>query len=295
MDEIYHIIYNPYAKRGGAAKYLDAFTALLDRKGKTWTLHKTDKPGHATDITRDIIKNGAKYIVIMGGDGTVHEVVNGYTGGDDVVFGILPAGTGNDVASMLKVPAGIENIEAACLDILEENVKYVDYIVNENGKQSLLFFSYGIATQMILDMNKYKIKNKLSYYRSLMINMFKFKAKEYEVTADGKTRKVKADFCALHNCIYAGGGMHLIDRAVMDDGLAELFIVEYKGMLRRILNLISIMSKKVHLQPNVQITPVSSAVIQSFDDGKCCIDGEIYEMNRLKLSVIQKAVKVFGK
>ena len=295
MDEIYHIIYNPYAKRGGASAYLDAFTSLLDRKNKAWTLHKTDRPGHATDITRDIIKDGARYIVIMGGDGTVHEVVNGYTAGDDVVFGILPAGTGNDVASMLKLPTGTENIEAACADILEKNVKYVDYIANENGKQSLLFFSYGIATQMILDMNKYKIKNKLSYYRSLIINMFKFKAREYEVTADGKTCKVKADFCALHNCIHAGGGMHLIDRAVMDDGLAELFIVEYKSMFRRILNLISIMSKKIHMQPNVRIMSVNNAEIQALEDGKCCIDGEIYEMKRLKLSVAHKAIKVFGK
>jgi len=298
MADTYHIIYNPYANRGGAKRYLDAFCALMDDKGKTYTMHETTKTGHATQITRDIIAQGVgtKYIIIMGGDGTVQEVVNGYNEGDDVVFGIIPAGTGNDVAAMLGVPPALENMEAATANILEKNIRSVDFIACENGMQSILFFSYGIAAAMILDMQKYKKKNKISYYRALLKNMFVFKPDEYDVTYDGgEVRRYKADFCAVHNCIHAGGGMRLIDGAVMDDGFVELFIVENRGFFRRILNFISILGKKIHLQPNAQVLRVKEATITPVTNNLCCAAGENYYFDNLKLSVRHKGIKVFGK
>ena len=298
MTDVYHIIYNPYANRGGAKRYLDAFCTLLDGKNIAYTIYETASRGHATQITRDIIAQnvGTKYIVIMGGDGTVHEVVNGYREGDDVIFGIIPAGTGNDVATMLNIPEKLEDIETAAANILEKNVRSVDYILSENSMQSVLFFSYGIAAAMILEMTKYKKKSKLSYYYALLKNVFRFKPGEYDVTADGGTpRRYKVDFCAVHNCIHAGGGMHLIDEAVMDDGFLELFIVENRGFVRRILNFIAILRKKIHLQPNAQIVKVKEVVISPTTNNLCCVDGENHYIDHLKLRVRHKGIKVFGK
>ncbi|MCL2397422.1 MAG: diacylglycerol kinase family lipid kinase [Defluviitaleaceae bacterium] len=295
----YHIIYNPYANRGGAERYKDAFVALLKRAGEEYILHETTGPGHATAITRDIVSLGAKYIVILGGDGTVHEVINGYAqvvddAICDVVFGIIPAGTGNDVASMLRIPHALEDIAVAAADILAKNVRSVDFIQSRQGIQTMLFFSYGIAAVMVQEMEKFKTKTKFSYYKSLIKKIFSFKANTYEVHYDGQTRTLRADFCAVHNCIHAGAGMTLINNAVMDDGYAELLMVENRGILRRILNFISILRKRIHKQPNVQIVPVKNVIINSPDDNLCCIDGEIRYLNRLELEVQHKAIKIFG-
>jgi len=173
-------------------------------------------------------------------------------------------------------------------------VRSVDFIASAQGLQSVLFFSYGIASQMILEMNKYKTKNKMSYYKSLIKCIFVFKASEYEVNFDGKTRKFKADFCAVHNCIHAGGGMSLINNAIMDDGYLELFMVEHRGFLRRVLNFISILRKKIHKQPNVQIVRVKDVSINTLGSKLCCIDGEVYEFERLELGVRHKGIKMFG-
>ena len=293
MSEIYYIIYNPYANRGGAVRYLDAFVALLQCHGAAYVVHETNAPGHATDIARRLIADGAKYIIAMGGDGTVHEVVNGYAEGDDVVFGVLPAGTGNDVAAMLGIPPGLEDIEAAARGILQRRIRHVDYIKSAQGAQTVLFFSYGIAAQMILDMRRLKKKTKLSYYRALLYRVFTFKASEYEVSYNGTTRRFKADFCGMHNCIHAGGGMTLIKHAVMDDGFAELFMVENRGLWRRILNFIAILRKKIHTQPNVQIKRVTDVVIKSPHDSLCCSDGEIYELDELVLNLRPKGIRFF--
>ncbi|MCL2573837.1 MAG: hypothetical protein FWE34_04700 [Defluviitaleaceae bacterium] len=294
----YHIIYNPYASRGSTRCYLDAFRAFLDAKNIKHTTYETTGSGHATQLTRDIIANsehgGTKYIVIMGGDGTVHEVVNGYSMGDDVVFGIIPAGTGNDVATMLNIPSSFNEIDKATENILKGNVKSVDLIVSENGIQSVLFFSYGMAAGVILAMANYKKKTTISYYRALLKCVFFLKASNYDVTLDGgETRHYKADFCAVHNCIHAGGGMHLIDTAVMDDSYLEFFVVKYRNLPRRILNFISILRKKIHLQPNVEIVKVKSAVIKTTDNNICCVDGENYCIDELRLEVKHKGIGVF--
>ena len=296
--ESFHLIYNPSANRGGSKKYLEAFVDILKKENKIYEIYETAHAGHATQITREIIAGGGKFIVAIGGDGTVHEVVNGFTPGDEdagVVFGVLPAGTGNDVATMLGAPAGLENVRAAAKNIIEENIKRVDYIASSRGQQSVLFFSYGIAATMVLKMEKFKNKNKFSYYKSLILHMFTFKAQTYEyfVNGEGPPKHIKADFLGLHNCIHAGGGMQLVHNAALNDGLLELLIVENRGLPRRICNLIAIATKKLHKQPNVQIIKSTKLKINSPDDNLCCVDGEVHHLSHLDLHIVPKGMNFF--
>jgi len=292
---LYHIIYNPYANRGGSKAYLDGFTAILARHGLAYAVHETKTQGDATKITQDLIADGARQIIIMGGDGTIHEVLNGYAEGDDVIFGIIPAGTGNDVAATLGIPSALAELDVVAADILAGRVRSVDMVASKQGEQSMLFFSYGIAAQMILEMQKMKGRSKLSYYKAMLKQMVVFKPGLYQVEFDGQTRTIRADFCGVHNCVYAGGGMKLINDAMVDDGYAELFMVENRGFVRRVLNFAAILRGRMHKQPNVEIVKVRHAVIASPDDPLCCIDGENHEFAQLELEVRHGAVRIFGK
>ncbi|MCL2753709.1 MAG: hypothetical protein FWE44_06140, partial [Defluviitaleaceae bacterium] len=268
----------------------------LNSAGETYIIYPTNFKGHATELVRQILTEGGKEVLILGGDGTIHGVINGLNQDDDVVLGILPAGTGNDVATMLNLPSGYENIKLCMQNILGRNVKSIDYMIEKKGKQSMLFFSYGIAANMVMSMEKFEKKTKLSYYRAIVKHMFGYKAKTYQLSIDdGEPRELAADFLGLHNCIHAGGGMQLVHNAVIDDGVAEVFIVHYRGKLRRIANLIAITSGKVHKQPNVEIIRAKNIEINSPDNNLCCSDGEIILTNKLDLKVIHKGIKIFGK
>ncbi|MDR2168002.1 MAG: diacylglycerol kinase family lipid kinase [Clostridiales bacterium] len=292
--DFFHIIYNPHANRGGCKVYLEAFTGLLDAENSAYAIYTTKEPGHATEITKEIIAAGGRFIVILGGDGTVHEVLNGYSPEDDAVFGILPAGTGNDVATMLGLPPGAENMQKAAKAIIARNIKSVDYIAEAGGKQSILFFSYGIAAQMVMTMDNFAARSKASYYHSLIMRMFRYKAATYRFSIDGgPMQSVKADFLGMHNCIHGGGGMQLAREAVIDDGFADVFIVENRGLGRRILNLISLFTKRVHKQPNVRIIRAKTLDIYSDDDDLCCVDGEILRTKQLNLTIKHRNVKIF--
>jgi diacylglycerol kinase family enzyme len=71
------LIANPSAGRGGAARALPRIESVLTEKNLAYRVVRTTHPGHATEAARQALNNGERYLVAVGGDGTVHEVVNG--------------------------------------------------------------------------------------------------------------------------------------------------------------------------------------------------------------------------
>lgn len=91
-------------------------------------LVRTACPGHATEIARRAVREGADRIVIVGGDGTIHEVINGVIG-SSVPLAVIPAGTANDLASCLSLPT---DVARACDTVQQGVVRPTDAIrVNE--------------------------------------------------------------------------------------------------------------------------------------------------------------------
>ena len=100
-------IVNPAAGRGGAAKSWESVRAHISQPVRTL---ETKRRGHATELTASAIREGAKIIVAIGGDGTINEVVNGFFDreqplSESAVLGIFPYGTGSDLQRTLQLPA----------------------------------------------------------------------------------------------------------------------------------------------------------------------------------------------
>jgi diacylglycerol kinase (ATP) len=97
------VIYNPSAGRGKSARRWDRVRELLQDHA---VLQPTTHAGHAVELARRAAQEGFSTIAAAGGDGTVHEVMNGLVASSrgDVAFGVLPLGSGNDYARVLGVP-----------------------------------------------------------------------------------------------------------------------------------------------------------------------------------------------
>ena len=110
------MIGNPRAGRGGVRQRWDELLARLDRAGLASTGQLTDAPGHATELARRARAEGRSLVVAVGGDGTVHEVVNGLLAeGDDgpvPVLGVVPGGSGCDYARTFALPDAIDEAVA---------------------------------------------------------------------------------------------------------------------------------------------------------------------------------------
>ena len=110
------VIANPRSGRGKVGAHLVEIERLLTDAGLSYRIVRTTHPGHATEAARDALDRGERYLVAAGGDGTVHEVLNGMIADDqpvagDAVLGVIAAGSGCDFVRSFGLPG--DAVEAA--------------------------------------------------------------------------------------------------------------------------------------------------------------------------------------
>ena len=104
---MYHFIVNLNSRTGKARKIWEELREELDRREVMYALHETKYAGHAIDISRKLVKNAEEpvKIIVLGGDGTFNEVINGARDYEKLILGYIPTGSGNDLARGLELPA----------------------------------------------------------------------------------------------------------------------------------------------------------------------------------------------
>ena len=113
----YAAILNPHAGRGSVTKARTKLAVLLQNEFGPMDIHLTEYPGHAREIAGSL-KDSVEVIVGVGGDGTLHEIVNGMMGGK-AALGVIPMGSGNDFIKMLNLPIDT----AAALQVIKKNLR----------------------------------------------------------------------------------------------------------------------------------------------------------------------------
>ena len=103
------LIVNPRAGRGQVEAALPQVENVLRNLELDYRIVRTTHPGHATQAARDALRSGERFLVAAGGDGTVHEVVNGMISGGrpvapDAVLGVVAAGSGCDFVRSFGLP-----------------------------------------------------------------------------------------------------------------------------------------------------------------------------------------------
>lgn len=124
---MYHFIINPKSSSGRGIRFWWIVKSELDKREVPFTATFTKHMGHATEITREICNenSGIKNIVVLGGDGTVNEVINGIDNYSEVLLGYIPSGSSNDLARSLKIPK--DPIEALNHILKPIKFKYLDH------------------------------------------------------------------------------------------------------------------------------------------------------------------------
>src|SRR5918998_5648537 len=175
-------------------------------------------------------------LIVVGGDGTVNEVVNGLGKAgfpDDVTLAVLPMGTGNDLAATLAIP---DDPEGARETIRRGMVRTLDVArVRSVGVGERFFINvstggFGAETSSLADERLKSRWGKLTYFRASLEKARHFDVREVRVTLDGEERMMRAVNVAVGNCRYAGGGWPAAPKANPEDGLLDLVVIEDIGL-----------------------------------------------------------------
>ncbi|HXG65062.1 MAG TPA: diacylglycerol kinase family protein, partial [Blastocatellia bacterium] len=240
MAETLFII-NPTAARGTTLhKWGEAKRELL-QLGIQASERVTTRPGEATQLTREAIKQGVVRIVAVGGDGTLNEVINGYLDGagqplnGSVAIGLLPSGTGSDFRRSI----GLTRREQPLWALMRQDTRWIDAGFAEfkdvNGARCSRFFinvaTFGLGGDTSARVNAWRgklpkwIGGRVRFLAAAISALRKYRNVSTQVLLDdGRKYDIASNLMVVANGRFAGGGMMLAPNAALDDGLFDIVL-----------------------------------------------------------------------
>jgi len=222
------------ARAGKGARHPDEFEKILAGAGLDFDLHVTERRHHAVELARQAIDDGWTYLVAVGGDGTIHEVVNGMMGDGgprnrDAVLGIVSAGSGSDFVRTFGLPDdashGVEHLTGdSFVDIDLGRVTFTT-----EGGESTEWFPNIAEAGLGADVAKVaeRLPRRLGRSRYLVgfwITLARFKGTEGTVVCDTRTYEGRITNLVVANGQFFGGGMHVAPKATPTDGRLDVLI-----------------------------------------------------------------------
>lgn len=234
---MYHFIINPNSRSGLGLQVWNEVEAILKEKEVEYIPYFTKYQRHAIQIVNDITCDGEPHtLVVLGGDGTMGEVVTGIAYPEQVTIGYIPIGSGNDFARSLKIS---KDPAIALQNILDANtIKPLDVGVLEyKNKKRHFAVSSGIGvdaavchavcvSKLKYILNKLKL-GKFTYALLTIDRLFNSKPDKMTLLLDEKKELSfdKVHLAAAMNQPYQGGGCMFCPNAKSDDGTLDLIVI----------------------------------------------------------------------
>ncbi len=234
---IYHFIVNPKARSGMGGMVWKMLEPELKKRRTEYFCHHTEKKGHAEKIAAQITEDGKSCtLIVMGGDGTVNEVINGIADPSKVTFGYIPIGSSNDFARGLR----LEKDPRKALDIIlkPEKMTRIDLGELRNRAGSRRFavsagIGFDAAVCHEVCVSKWKVLlnriglGKLSYAAVALDRLRKDRPVKMKVRLLDGTEHIfeKTYFAAFMNLPYEGGGFKFCPEASPADGCLDVIVV----------------------------------------------------------------------
>jgi diacylglycerol kinase (ATP) len=226
------MIYNPEADRGRSYQVAGDLRSLSSEwGGADWI--GTDYPGHATELAAEAAKTGYATVVALGGDGTVHEVLNGLmrSGADRrPQMGVVPLGSGNDFAGGVGIPL---DPPAAIRRIFKGGrVQPIDVgsVTDAPGRTEYWCNVLGIGFDAAINLQSRTIPwfhgFAMYFAATLKTIMLKYERPQAEIEIDGKKSSQRFLMLTLGNGTREGGGFRTTPDARMDDGELDYLLVD---------------------------------------------------------------------
>ncbi|KAG5402563.1 hypothetical protein IGI04_017170 [Brassica rapa subsp. trilocularis] len=282
-------VVNPQGANGRTAKeWKKLLPYLRTRLGEDCNICEslTSGPSHAIDITREAIRDGADAVIAVGGDGTLHEVVNGFfwegkpvcnlnsEGSHSAALGLIPLGTGSDFARTF----GWKNDPCEAVERIAKGIRSrVDVgVIDQEGRDSHYFINVAdvhLSAKAGFYASKYKKFGSLCYVIGALQAFMGHHNRDMRIKVNGGEWEVYPQVTALcvGNAKYFGGGMKITPNASPGNGNLEVVVLQDFKWYDFILKL-----HKLYNGTHLSVNNVSSRSVQSIEVEEVSESGSIY-------------------
>ena len=300
----WQIIENPNALTQHREYIKEKVLLELQQRGLKYELTVSNGPERGMSVAERLCKEGKRHFIIIGGDGSINEIINGiYNSGvntEDVFLAIIPLGTGNDFCRTLHYPES----ERIGPFILDGNFKLTDVGLVEtllNGKTSAKRYFINIAgfafdAEVIKETvgKKPKFFPSAIYLTKLIKVLFGYKPTTVTLHNEDHTYTQKIFTIAIGNAQYNGNGMRQVPQADPHDGILDVVMIKKISPLKVIWNVKNLFSGKHITLPEVKTFKAKSVEIAAKNPIYGEVEGEMLEHGNYRVSVCPTQINILS-
>ena len=296
MIHSWFVIANPTSGNKKLSKNWKEIEQLLNEKNIEFSYAFTQYSKHEIELVHTAIQQGYRNIISVGGDGTLHNVVNGimtqrYVKTSDITVAIIPLGTGNDWIKTYNIPNNVEK----SIDLIQQKktiLQDIGYLKLEN---TTAYFNnvagLGYDGYIVNKLNKLKRFGSIAYLLSGLAGLLLYKKSTFKISFDNQQIETNCLMTLFGVCQFSGGGMQFTKDVNPSDGLFDVTIAKNLNLFDLIFNIKKLYSgsivnhKKIETYKTKEITVIpktSKPFIQA--------DGELIGNGKVTASIIEKAI-----
>jgi YegS/Rv2252/BmrU family lipid kinase len=291
------IIANPTSGNRNFSKHWKEIQQLLNQKKIDFSFAFTQFSKHEIELVQNAIQKGFRNIISIGGDGTLHHVVNGimqqrYVKTSDITIAVVPLGTGNDWIKTYNIP---NNTEKAIEIISKKKTILQDIGVLETDNNTLSYFNnvagLGYDGYIVHKLKTLKHFGPIAYLLSGLAGLLFYKKTVFKISFNNKIIETNCLMALVGICKFSGGGMQFTKEVHTADGLFDITIAKNLNIFDLIFNIKKLYNgnivhhKKVETYKTKEITIIpqsSKPFIQA--------DGELIGAGKVTVKIIGKAI-----
>jgi YegS/Rv2252/BmrU family lipid kinase len=274
------MIFNPAADRGRSYQRAGDLRQLSNELGGAdWA--GTDYPGHAIELAKEAAEKGYATVAALGGDGTVHEVVNGLMqipGGRRPRLGVVPIGSGNDFSGGIGIQKDPYEAVRRLYQGGEEKSIDIGRIQDSSGREDYFCNVLGIGFDAAINIQSRRISWLHGFPMYLVATLWtilhKYERPLLEIELDGERRSGHYLMLTIGNGTREGGGFKVTPDAQMDDGELDYLLVDAMSRLKMLRLIPEVMNgthgrfPEAHLGRMKQLRITSDLALPIESDGE---------------------------
>ncbi len=231
--DMWFLIVNPTSGSFSRKRKWTQITKAFEANAIPYIFEFTTKPQHEYELVLKALDAGYRKFVSVGGDGTLHHIVNGLMQQQKVALSeikvaVIPLGTGNDWVKMYKIP---KNIYKAVQIIKEEHIIFQDIgKLTLRNEDTTVFFNnvagLGFDGYVVKRNEKLKFLGAISFLVSTVLGLIRYKSSKFSITSKEKKITSTSLLTIVGICQYSGGGMQLTKDVNPVDGLFDVSVAK---------------------------------------------------------------------
>ena len=281
------LIVNPIAGSGVAMKNLPKVKAALDGLRINYRVIITEREYDAQENIKEWINDKTDEIILMGGDGSLNEIINGLYPKKTPIK-LIGCGTGNDLVKSI----GVVPFES----FFTENVFKEVNVFRMNDKIGINSLGIGFDGEVVRSMNEDKLPlhGIVAYMVYVVKHIFGFCPPIYCLKSDGKEYNGKYYTVLVANGQSIGGGFYLTPNADTGDDFLDLCLIKDMPMIMRPLLLIKVLLKRHMFDRNVIIKKIKHILIKSKRKVYAQLDGQLIYNDEFRVDILPDKYKIIA-